>query len=307
MDVLSHLREACAQVAGSALHVPIERDAIPGYAAGLPLDEPAPAPDPAAHLTEGPPEQLAAFWLTLDAINFGSGWFPTLAKRPGRSGYFTVATGVRERFEAHGPWSAEELAALTPAEVAATFSQDPGHELMGLYAASLNDLGRHISDEFGGKFSVPVDAAAGSALALVKGLAGWRSFADSSTYEGIEVPFLKRAQITAADLAEVGATEFSDLDRLTMFADNLVPHVLRLDGILRFDSRLVDRIEQAEPIEYGSPEEVEIRACALHAVELIVAERPNSRACDVDRLLWHRGQQARYKASPRHRCRCTAY
>lgn len=307
MDVLSHLREACAQVAGSALHVQIERDAIPGYAAGLPLDEPAPAPDPAAHLTEGPREQLAAFWLTLDAINFGSGWFPTLAKRPGRSGYFTVATGVRERFEAHGPWSAEELAALTPAEVAATFSQDPGHELMGLYAASLNDLGRHISDEFGGKFSVPVDAAAGSALALVKGLAGWRSFADSSTYEGIEVPFLKRAQITAADLAEVGATEFSDLDRLTMFADNLVPHVLRLDGILRFDSRLVDRIEQGEPIEYGSPEEVEIRACALHAVELIVAERPDSRACDVDRLLWHRGQQARYKASPRHRCRCTAY
>ena len=307
MDVLSHLREACAQVAGSALHVQIERDAIPGYAAGLPLDEPAPAPDPAAHLTEGTREQLAAFWLTLDAINFGSGWFPTLAKRPGRSGYFTVATGVRERFEAHGPWSAEELAALTPAEVAATLGLDRGHELMGLYAVSLNDLGRHISDEFGGKFSGPVDAAAGSALALVKGLAGWRSFADSSTYEGIEVPFLKRAQITAADLAEVGATEFSDLDRLTMFADNLVPHVLRLDGILRFDSRLVDRIEQAEPIEYGSPEEVEIRACALHAVELIVAERPDSRACDVDRLLWHRGQQARYKASPRHRCRCTAY
>jgi Potential Queuosine, Q, salvage protein family len=307
MDALSRLREACAQVAGAALHVQIERDAIPGYAAGLPLDEPTGAPDPAAHLTEGPREGLAAFWLTLDAINFGSGWFPTLTKRPGRSGYFTVASGVRERFEAHGPWSAAELSAITPDEMAGSLSQDPSHELMGLYAASLNDLGRHITDEFGGKFSGPVDAAAGSVMALVERLAAWRCFADSSSYEGIEVRFLKRAQITAADLAEVRLAEFRDLERLTMFADNLVPHVLRLDGILRFDSRLVDRIEQGELIEYGSPEEVEIRACALHAVELIVAKRSDSRACDVDRLLWHRGQQARYKASPRHRCRCTAY
>jgi hypothetical protein len=307
MDVLTRLREACAQVAGSALHVQIERDVIPGYAAGLPLDEPAAAPDPDTHLTEGSREQLAAFWLALDAINFGSGWFPTLTKRPERSGYFSVAMGVRERFEAHGPWSAEELSALMPAEVAATLRQYPTHELMGLYAASLNDLGRHITDEFGGKFSGPVDAAGGSAVALVERLAGWRSFADSSSYEGIEVPFLKRAQITAADLAQAGVARFSDLDLLTMFADNLVPHVLRLDGILRFDSRLVDQIEQGELIEYGSPEEVEVRACALHAVELIAAERSDSRACDVDRLLWNRGQQARYKASPRHRCRCTAY
>jgi hypothetical protein len=307
VDVLTRLREACAQVAGSALHVQIERDVIPGYAAGLPLDEPAAAPDPDTHLTEGSREQLAAFWLALDAINFGSGWFPTLTKRPERSGYFSVAMGVRERFEAHGPWSAEELSALMPAEVAATLSQYPTHELMGLYAASLNDLGRHITDEFGGKFSGPVDAAGGSAVALVERLAGWRSFADSSSYEGIEVPFLKRAQITAADLAQAGVARFSDLDLLTMFADNLVPHVLRLDGILRFDSRLVDQIEQGELIEYGSPEEVEVRACALHAVELTAAERSDSRACDVDRLLWNRGQQARYKASPRHRCRCTAY
>ena len=48
-------------------------------------------------------EPLAAFWLTLDAINFGSGWFPTLRKRAGRSGYSTIAAGVRERFERAGP------------------------------------------------------------------------------------------------------------------------------------------------------------------------------------------------------------
>jgi hypothetical protein len=214
---------------------------------------------------------------------------------------------VREKFEKSGPWSAEELSALKPAEIAAALGQEPNHPLMALYATSLNDLGRHIRDEFEGDFAGLTRAADGSAVSLVERLAGWRSFADTSTYEGIDVPFLKRAQIAAADLEGVGAAPFTDIDRLTAFADNLVPHVLRLDGILRFDAGLVGRIERAEMIEYGSAEEVEIRACALHTVELIASERPGSRASDIDRLLWYRGQEARYKASPRHRCRCTAY
>lgn len=92
-----------------------------------------------------------------------------------------------------------------------------------------------------------------------------------------------------------------------MFADNLVPHVLRLDGVLRFDSDLVERIEREELIAHDSPEEIEIRACALHAVELIVAARPSLSAAEVDQLLWTRGGKRRYKARPRHRSRCTAY
>jgi hypothetical protein len=94
-----------------------------------------------------------------------------------------------------------------------------------------------------------------------------------------------------------------------MFADNLVPHVLRLDGILRFDPELVARIDREELIVHGSGEEVEIRACAVHAVELLVTASPAPRrsAAELDQILWLRGQQPHYKASPRHRARCTAY
>ncbi len=60
------------------------------------------------------------------------------------------------------------------------------------------------------------------------------------------VPFLKRAQIAAADLQRAGVVRFDDIDRLTMFADNLVPHVLRLDGILEFDPDLVARIKRGD-------------------------------------------------------------
>ena len=92
-----------------------------------------------------------------------------------------------------------------------------------------------------------------------------------------------------------------------MFADNLVPHVLRLDGVLDFDPELVARIDREELIAHGSREEIEIRACAVHAVEAIVIARPGSRAADVDQTLWERGGGRAYKARPRHRSRCTAY
>lgn len=264
-------------------------------------------------LPGGSSETLAAYWLTLDAINFGSGWFPTLRKRPGRSGYRTVADGLGERFAGVGPWSAAELSEMDAAEIASVLGQDPQHELMALFAASLRDLGRLVL-EYAGSFASLAQSTGGSAVKLALRLGASPCFADCSSYEGICLRFLKRAQIAAADLARAGVIVPRDLDGLTMFADNLVPHALRLDGILHFDPELVARIERGELIEHGSTEEVEIRAAAVHAVELIVAagtvdgsgERVSC-AAEVDQLLWLRGQGARYKASPRHRCRCTAY
>ena len=68
--------------------------------ATLPAESP-PAPD----LEGADDETRAAFSLQLNAINFGSGWFPTLRKPPGLSGFRTVEAGLRKR----GPWTAQEL------------------------------------------------------------------------------------------------------------------------------------------------------------------------------------------------------
>jgi hypothetical protein len=132
----------------------------------------------------------------------------------------------------------------------------------------------------------------------------WR---DVSPYDGEEVPFFKRAQIAAADLHLQGLAPATDLPALTLFADNLVPHVLRLDGVLELDDGLRARIEREALIEHDSREEVEIRACALHAVELLVAAHGSTTATAVDYVLWTRGGEPRYKAVPRHRARTTAY
>ena len=293
-DALQALRDGAARVAAGGRHVRIVEPAIAGYATNLAVDPRRENPAPSRSR-----ERLAAYWLTLDAINFGSGWFPTLRKPDGRSGYHTIAHGLAD----HGPWSAEELREIDAAAVARALGQDPAHELMALFARSLRDLGAHV-EAAGGFEAVVTDSAA----EIVSRLAGWECFADTSRYDELEIPFLKRAQIAAADLARAGVARVEDLDQLTMFADNLVPHVLRLDGILTFDPDLVERIEREELIEHGSPEEVEIRACAVHAVELLVAAAPQRlTAAEVDQILWERGGQQRYKAVARHRSRCTAY
>lgn len=304
---MDQIREGCAWVARRSRHVRIEEQSIPAYAAALPLEGSPRAAQDEAHLGTGSREQQSAFWLTLDAINFGSGWFPSLRKAGKSSGYFTIAGAVRSQFVHRGGWTAAELAEISADAVAEALGQDPALELMALFARSLRDLGRHVATDHGGRFASPVECAEGSAVKLVEELAAWDSFADTSSYDGVPIPFLKRAQIAAADLMRAGVADFADVRRLTMFADNLVPHVLRLDGVLAFEQELTDRIEVGELIEHGSAEEVEIRACALHAVELIVAARPESSAAQVDQLLWSRGQHRRYKAVPRHRSRCTAY
>ena len=91
----------------------------------------------------------------------------------------------------------------------------------------------------------------------------------------------------------------------TIFADNVVPHVLRVDGVLVYHAELAARIDRGELLEPGG-EEREIRACAVHACELI-AERMSVPPRVLDTWLWNRGQESRYKAIPRHRCRTVYY
>ncbi len=317
--LLDRIRDACARVAAHASHIRVDAAGIESLARDL-ARTPAPPPhlDPAHHHV-GDDDARLAYVVTLDAINFGSGYFPYLAKRPGMSGYFTVATCLREHFRASGPWSARELADLTLEECARVLGQDTGvpevAELVGLYTRALKDLGRFLLDAYGGRFDGPVREAAGSAERLVEILARMPFYRDVSHYDGIEVPFYKRAQLTAADLAATfggeGPGRFDDLHRLTMFADNLVPHVMRHAGVLVYAPELAERIDGEEPLAAGSPEEVEIRACALHALECCVhamrALGVATTAHQLDYALWNRGQLPAMKALPRHRARSFYY
>jgi hypothetical protein len=173
-----------------------------------------------------------------------------------------------------------------------------------------------VLDVFDGSFTNLVESADSSAARIVQLLKQMPYFNDVSFYKGSEVPFFKRAQITASDLSIAFRGRrwgtFKDLDQLTIFADNLVPHVLRIDGVLMYEESLLKRIMAGNLIPAGSTQEVEIRACALHAVELIknkirATKGQTINSSDLDSFLWNRGQQPHYKAVPRHRTRCVFY
>lgn len=253
------VRRHCGAVARSARHVTIHADAM-AYASGVA------GLDPDLHRLDAPLEEVALYVLELDTINFGSGWFDELA---------TDTNALTRRLTAHGPWPVAELRGLDAAAVGDALALDPAHELLRLYAEALNQLGAWL-----GRRRLP-DSFGSSAQAFAAELVAGMPFFD-------DPGFYKRAQITANDLALAGVADFSDVDRLTAFADNLLPHVLRADGVLEYAPELAAAVDAGTPLEAGGERETELRACAVHACELLAA-RAGVAPRTLDNWLWNRG------------------
>lgn len=293
-SVRAHAAAICAR----ARHVAIDEEALLAVVPAPPAEPPA--LDPEVHFLEGSELEVATYLLCVDAINFGSGWFPTLNKRvraDGRavSGATTIAWDLADAFRAQGAWDAAALRALRADELAELLHQRADHELMSLYAQALRQLGAWLGER------TPLDVVAeagSSAVALAGALAGGMAMWDDRG-------FFKRAQLAASDLALAGIARFDDLAELTIFADNLVPHVLRCDGALVYDEPLAAAIEAGELLPAGGAEE-EVRAAAVHAGARL-AGHLGIPEHELDHLLWNRGQAPEYKARPRHRCRSIFY
>ena len=284
------VRRHCAAVATASRWIEIDAEALasPGSTEGL---------DPDLHFLDGEPEEVARYVLVLDTVNFGSGWFDSLDLPPGQSGTVAVTRALTEHARRRGgTWNADELRAMTTGGIARVLGQAAAHPLMGLYAEALVGLGAWLGGEGA---LVRIAAARGSADAFARSLADGMPFFD-------DVGFYKRAQITANDLVHAGVAEFEDVDALTVFADNLVPHVLRGDGVLRYAPELAERVDAGIPLEPGGAMEVEIRACAVHACELIardLAVAPRT----LDNWLWNRGEDEPSALGRPHRAQTVFY
>jgi hypothetical protein len=268
------VRLHCAGVAAAARHVSIDESVAIAAGGVSGLDE-------TLHFLEGAPEEVARYVLILDTINFGSGWFGELG---------VTTDGLTERLTAHArgerPWSAEQLSALDATTVGAILGLPATHQLTRLYAAALNHLGAFLGHR-------PMDAILGdSADDLAERLAAGMPFFDDRGY-------YKRAQITANDLHLAGVVTYPDVDRLTVFADNLLPHVLRLDGVLRYSDELAARIDAGLPLTAGSDFERELRACAVHACERLARDLGVTPRL-LDNWLWNRGRHPPYSERPAH-------
>jgi len=311
MTLPDTVRQSCRDIVADARLVRIDDDALASWAASF---SPSNARTTAAadrlllpNESAANPERAMALSLAATAVNFTSGWHDIMPKRPGLSGAVSTITRLADYERATGPLTPARLCAITSTDASQIFEtpQDGGalEDLLDLLRAALNQLGGLGSEHR--SFENLVVGCAGSAATLAARLAPLPSFAD--------IGFYKRAQMAAAALTRelgpgYGPTAFTDLDELTIFADNLVPHVLRLDGVLHFDARLVEQINNRELLPAGGEAEREIRAAAVEASERIVAcLEGRITAADLDHALWLKGGQSRYKAHPRHRCRNPFY
>ena len=264
------VRRHCAQIAATARHVridldaPIELDGIAGL-------------DPELHFLEGSPDDVARYVLILDTINFGSGYFDELD---------TTTDAITERLTAHaradGPWTAATLHALDAPTVATTLGLEPSHRL----TAALRRGAQPARRVAPGPRPLPETADA-----LARSLTQMPFFADHGFY--------KRAQIAANDLQLAQVVDFPDIDRLTIFADNLVPHVLRLDGVLVYDDALAHAVDTQRELPAGEAFEREVRATAVHACERL-AHKAGVPPRTLDNWLWNRGQHPPYSERPAH-------
>jgi hypothetical protein len=304
-------------------HVRINHEALKRFGQRLAEEGiPAPAWD-AKHRFIGNDEETIAYLFAVDTVNFCF-WPPPGQKRweisyNGKiySGYYGLAVSLKRALESGTPLTAASfLATLTLKQLERVLAGTGVLQLTEERLRNLQETGRVLLDKYSGQASKVVATAGGSAIKLVKILAGdFPSFRDQANYRGQKVLFYKRAQLFAADLHGAlggkGLGSFCDMKELTAFADYKLPQVLRHVGALDYSQGLAEKVDLMVPLDPGSEEEIEIRANTIWAVELVRQEMERLgrevHASEIDWLLWNLGQEDTYRAKPYHRTVTTFY
>lgn len=271
----------------------------------------------------GPEAQMAHYVLVLDALNFcfwvdpGQPRWRVHHNGTWYNGYKALAVALGRALEEGFPLtSASALAELSREQLQHILRGEGQIPMLEQRLEHARQVGRQLLALYEGDFTKMIEASAGSALQLTSLIAGnFPCFYDVSRYLGREIPLYKRAQIAVVDLAGSlgfeGLGHFHDLDRLTAFADYKIPQVLRALGILVYEDSLANRVDRQQLLEPGSPEEVEIRAGMVWAVELIRREMAAAgralRAYELDWFLWNVGQSPLPDERPYHRVRTVFY
>uniref|UniRef100_S4PF51 Queuosine 5'-phosphate N-glycosylase/hydrolase n=1 Tax=Pararge aegeria TaxID=116150 RepID=S4PF51_9NEOP len=195
----------------------------------------------------------------------------------GYTGYFALEAAlhraIKEGYDITNP---EYYSKINKAEVNHIFRGDTDAEipLLDQRISVLHEVGAILIEKYDKTFKTCVKQANKCAIKLLDIVVdNFPCFRDEAVYRGCRVSFYKRAQILVADLwnflENKGWGEFQDIDRLTMFADYRVPQVLVYFGAMSYNDELMEKLKKDELLTSGSPEEVEIRGCSIHTIELL--------------------------------------
>ncbi|GCF07680.1 queuosine 5'-phosphate N-glycosylase/hydrolase [Dictyobacter arantiisoli] len=260
--------------------------------------------------------------LVLDALNFcfwaekGQDRWTIEYQGQTLNGYWAEAAALKRAVEEELPlWDANYLSTISEATVAHIFRGTGTIPLFEQRVQHAREVGRVLLERYAGQFTQAIAQSGRNAIQLVLLLERYfPSFRDVAIYRGSAVRFLKRAQITIADISGSfhgkGWGAITNQDQLTIFADYKLPQVLRDYNVLEYQTELAQRVDNQELIPAGSEEEVEIRACTIWACELLrrALQQQGRRvtAAEIDMRLWLLGQQSD-AMHPYHRTRTIYY
>ena len=180
----------------------------------------------------------------------------------------------------------------------------------------LREIGTTMVAKYSGKASNLIAEAQGNSQNLVELIVqNFPSFSDTSLYKEKEIYFYKRAQLLVADIYQIfdgkGFGALKNVDQLTACADYKLPQILRKLGILEYATALAEKVDNKTEIPHNSPEEIEMRANTIWAVEFIKEEvkkrSPQILSFEVNDHLWLATQEKFDGDKPYHRTRTTAY
>lgn len=173
-----------------------------------------------------------------------------------------------------------------------------------------------LQEKYGGNISNLLHEAGGDgprALDLI--VSNFPSFKDVRTYEGRDVYFYKRAQLLVEDIHQTfagrGFGNLSNMGQFTACADYKLPQVLRKLGIISYSEGLSAKIDSLVQLPENSPEEVEIRANTIWAIEMMREELTKHgkefSSSNINDHLWVMGQTKSPRDRPYHRTLTTSY
>jgi Potential Queuosine, Q, salvage protein family len=174
--------------------------------------------------------------------------------------------------------------------------------MLGEKLEVLHQVGKVLAERYDGRFHKFVHSCSPRLYDNGNGLVDrmakeFPRFNDVSIVDGHEIKFYKLAQLGIwmlySTLHRAGKFRLDDVEKMTAFADYIVPVALRLHGITRYSERLENAINSHQLIPRDFRWEIEIRAHCIYATALLREEINKLRPANlrviipqVDARLW---------------------
>jgi hypothetical protein len=173
------------------------------------------------------------------------------------------------------------LARITRAELNKVFEGNIEMPMLDEKLEVLHQAGKVLAEKYGGRFHKFVNTCSPRLYDNGNGLIDrlvkeFPRFNDVSMLDGHEIKFYKLVQLGLwmlySTLNRVGKFPLEDVEKMTAFADYIVPVALRLHGITKYSEQLEKGIAAHQMIARDSRWEIEIRAHCLYATALLTEE-----------------------------------